>query len=98
MNGTLPETMRDVPVDGTQRLSPLEAQKLHHFAAPLKAMLREHDPVTALKVLTILTTEIMMEVHLSDPKDSRTALYHDFSKGVAASIANEVKHRERRPM
>jgi len=97
MTDALPDHQRDVPA-GTTRVSPLEAQKLHHLAAPLKAMLREHDPVTALKVLSILTVEIMMEVRLRDPADSRTALYDDFAKGVAASIVNEVKHRERRPM
>ena len=98
MNGTLPESQRDVPAGQPSKLSPLEAQKLHHLAAPLKAMLREHDPTTALEVLSVLTIEIMMEVRLRDPEDSRTALYNDFSKGVAASIVNEVKHRERSPM
>lgn len=62
----LPDSQRDIPA-GTTKLSPLEAQKLHHLAAPLKAMLREHDPATALKVLTVLTVEIMMEIRLRDP-------------------------------
>lgn len=84
--------------DNTRALSPLEAQKLHHLAAPLKAMLREHDPITALKVLSVLTTEIMMEVQLRDPADSRSALYADFSKGVALSVDNEIRHRARREM
>lgn len=98
MNGTLPESQRDVPAGQPSKLSPLEAQKLHHLAAPLKAMLREHHPIEALKILTVLTTEVIMEVGLQDPADTRASLYADFSKGIAASIDNEVAHRARRPM